>query len=117
MRREPLAVTLAFVDDLIAGLGEAVEGQASQGRGDGDGHVDVGGVDAGDTEGQRRSVAAPHRVLPELITKKTETGEEMVYGATPELAVRVSKTEAERKSARFILEWLRAKRRCLQLES
>jgi hypothetical protein len=38
---------------------EAVEGKAAQGRGRGVDYVDVGGVDEGDRDRQRRSVPAP----------------------------------------------------------
>ena len=48
---------------------EVVEGQAVQGRGGGDINVDVGAVDAGDRGRQRRSVAPPRRVFPEVIAE------------------------------------------------
>ena len=95
---------------------EAVEGQSGQGRGGGDINVDVGGVDAGDRGRQRRSVAPPRRVFPELITERAEPGEEQVYGAAAEFVVEWREAWAERKSARHTLAWLRAERRRLDLE-
>ena len=95
---------------------EAVEGQAVQGLGRGGAYVDVGGVDAGDRGRQRRSVAPPRRVFPELITEEAEPGEEQVYGAAAELVVEWREAWAERKSARHTLAWLRAERRRLDLE-
>ena len=95
---------------------EAVEGQAAQGRGRGDIHVDVGGVDAGDNGRRRRSVAAPRRVFPELITEKAEPGEELVYGASAELVVEWREAWADRRAARHTLAWLRAERRRLDWE-
>ena len=95
---------------------EAVEGQAAQGRGRGIDHVDVGGVDAGDNTGRQRSVAAPRRIFPELITEEAEPGEELVYGAAAELVVEWREAWAERRSARHTLAWLRADRRRLELE-
>ncbi len=95
---------------------EAVEGQAAQGRGRGDDHDDMGGVDAGDRGRQRPSVAVPRRIFPELITEEEEPGEEQVYGAAAELVVEWREAWTDRKSARHTLAWLRAERRRLDLE-
>ena len=95
---------------------EAVEGQAPRGRGRGDHHVDVGGVDAGDEGRRQRSVPAPRRVFPELITEEAESGEEQVYGAAAELVAEWREAWAARKTARHTLAWLRAERRRLELE-
>ncbi len=59
----------------------------------------------------------PRRRLPRLPLADCRGGEQQVYGATAGLTVQVSEAEVERKSARFIPEWLRVKRGCLQLES
>lgn len=95
---------------------EAVEGQAAQGQGRGVNHVDVGGVDAGDSGRQQPSVAAPRRVFLELITEGAEPGEEQVYGATAEFVVEWREAWAARKAARHTLGWLRAERNRLDLE-
>ena len=95
---------------------EAVEGRAAQGRGRGDHHVDVGGVDAGERGRQRRSAAPPRRVFPELITEEAEPGEEQVYGAAAEFVLEWREAWAELKSARHTVAWLRAERRRLDLE-
>ena len=95
---------------------EVVEGQAVQGRGGGDINVDVGAVDAGDRGRERRSVAPPRRVFPEVITEEAEPGEEPVYGAAAELVVEWRQAWVERRSARHTLAWLRAERRWLDLE-
>ncbi len=63
---------------------EAVEGQAAQGRGRGDDHIDVESVDAVDAGKHKRSVVTPRRVFPELITEEAEPGEKQVYGAAAE---------------------------------
>ncbi len=104
-----------YVDALRERL-EAVEGQAAQGRGRGDDHVDVGGVDAEDRGRQRQSVAPPRRVFPELITEEAEPGEELIYGAAAELVVEWREAWAQRKSAQHTLAWLRAERRRLEVE-
>ena len=87
-----------------------------QGRGGGDINVDVGGVDAGDMGRQRRAVAPPRRVFPELITEEPEPGEDRVYGASAELVVDWRQAWEARKAARHTLAWLRAERRRLELE-
>ena len=95
---------------------EAVEGRAVEGRGSRDVNVDVGGVDAGDRGSRPRSVAAPRRVFPELITEEAEPGEEQVYGAAAELVVEWRVAWADRKTARHTLAWLRAERGRLDSE-
>ena len=112
---EALRAELASLRERV----EAVEGQAAQGRGGGGAHVDVGdvgGVDAGDRGRQRRSVAPPRRVFPELITEEAEPGEEQVYGAAAELVIEWREAWAARKAARHTLARLRAEWRRLELE-
>ena len=111
VRRE-VELLRAEVVDLRERL-EAVEDQAAQGQGSGDINVDVDAYDGGK---RQRSVAAPRRVFPELITEEAEPGEEQVYGAGAELVVEWREVWAERKSARHTLAWLRAERRRLDLE-
>ena len=56
------------------------------------------------------------RVFPELITEHPEPGEEQVYGAAAEEVVEWREAWADRKQARYTLDWLRAERRRLELE-
>ena len=114
LRRE-VELLRAEVVDLRERL-EVVEGQAAQGRGSADDHVDVRSVDATDTGKHQRSVVAPRRVFPELITEEAEPGEEQVYGAAAELVVEWRGAWAERRSARHTLAWLLAERQRLELE-
>lgn len=109
---EALRVELASLRERV----EAVEGQAAQRQGGGDAHVDVERVGAGDRGRRQRSVAAPSRVFPELITEGAEPGEEQVYGAAAELVVEWREAWVERRAARHTLHWLRAERRRLELE-
>ena len=95
---------------------EAVEDRAAPGwrsRHDG---IAVEGVDAADGRKQQRSVPAPLRVAPELITEEAEPGGEQVYGAAAELVVEWREAWAVRQSARHTLARLRAERRRLELE-
>ena len=106
----------ADVADLRKRL-EAIEGWQDRGPGnDGDGAVQDD-VDPGEDEAQQRSVVAPRRVFPELITEAAESGEAVVYGVATELIVAWREAWAERESARHTLAWLRAERRRLELES
>ena len=73
-------------------------------------------VDSHDEGKQRRSVAPPRRVFPELITEEAEPGEEQVYGAAADLVVDWRQAWVERRSAGHTLAWLRAERRRLDLE-
>lgn len=73
-------------------------------------------VDADEEDEQQRSVVAPRRVFPELITDEAEPGEEQVYGAAAELVVEWRGAWAARKAARHTLDWLRAERQRLDLE-
>ena len=95
---------------------DAVEGRVSLEWAGSDDGVDVDGVDDYDEGMQQRSVAAPRRVFPELITEEEEPGEEMVYGEATELVVEWRQAWAERKAARHTLGWLRAEQRRLTLE-
>ncbi len=65
---------------------------------------------------QQRSVAAPRRVFPELITEQAEPGEDLIYGGATELVVEWRHAWAERKAANHTLAWLQAERRRLALE-
>ncbi|MCY4618421.1 MAG: hypothetical protein OXD50_07700 [Chloroflexi bacterium] len=101
---------------------DAVEGRDSLERAGCDDGVDVDMVDVDgdddDDEGkQQRSVAAPRRVFPELITEDVEPGEGQVYGEATELVVEWREAWAIRKLARHTLAWLRAERQRLTLES
>ncbi|MCY3588222.1 MAG: hypothetical protein OXH40_05990 [Chloroflexi bacterium] len=95
---------------------EAVEGHVSRGPDHGDGGVSVDDVDAGQGVEHRRSVVAPRRVFAELITEDLEPGEEQVYGAAAEEVVEWREAWADRKQARYTLDWLRAEMRRLELE-
>ena len=95
---------------------EAVEGHVSRGPDHGDGGVSVVDVDAGQGVEHRRSVVAPRRVFAELITEDLEPGEEQVYGAAAEEVVEWREAWADRKQARYTLDWLRAEMRRLELE-
>ncbi len=95
---------------------EVVESHVSHGPDDGGGGVDMDDVDAGHAVEQHRSMPAPRRVFPELITEDPEPGEEQVYGAAAEEVVKWRQAWADRKQARYTLNWLRAERRRLELE-
>ena len=114
LRREVEALR-AEVVDLRERL-EAVEGHVSRGWGGGGDRVDVDNMGAEDEGERQRSVAAPRRVFPELITEESEPGEERVYGAAAEMVVEWREAWADRKAARHTLVWLRAERRRLELE-
>lgn len=109
---DELRVELASLRDRV----EAVEGRVSRGPDHGAGGLDVDDVDAGQAVEQQRSVVAPRRVFPELITEQAEPGEEQVYGAAAEEVVEWRGAWADRKQARYTLDWLRAEQRRLELE-
>ncbi|MYF23438.1 MAG: hypothetical protein F4209_11965 [Chloroflexi bacterium] len=73
-------------------------------------------VDADDDGWPQSVVRPPRRVFPELITEEAETGEEQVYGAAAGTVVQWREAWADRKQARYTLDWLRAERRRLELE-
>ncbi len=110
------------VDELRAELAslskrvDAVEGCVSLERADSDDGVDVEDVDAEVDCEQQRPAVAPRRVFPELITEDAEPGEDLIYGEATDLVVEWRHAWAERKSARHTLVWLRAERRCMELE-
>ncbi len=121
--QEPEQDLRRAVDELRAELAslrervDAIEGRVSQGKGGSDDGVDVEDVDHGDDEGkQQRPAVAPRRVFPELITEDAEPGEDLIYGEATELVVEWRQAWAERKVARYTLDWLRAERRRLALE-
>lgn len=87
-----------------------VEGQTAQGQGSGNINVDVEDVDASDEGKRQRSVAAPHRDFPELITEEQVNG----GAATPIAEGRLSRRIQERAAS--ALERLRADERLLELE-
>ena len=109
---DELRVELASLRERV----EEVEGRVSRGPDGGGGGVDVVDVDAGHTVEQQRSVPAPRRVFPELITEQAEPGEEQVYGAAAELVVEWREAWAARKAAPHTLDWLRAERQRMELE-
>lgn len=90
---------------------ETVERRGSWRRGVSEDGVDVEGVDVGDEGEQHRPVVrVPQRVFPELITEHPEPGEDQVYGAAAELIVEWREAWAERRSAHYTLDGLRAER-------
>ncbi len=106
----------AEVADLRERL-EAIEGWPERGPGNDVDGADEDDVDLGEDEEQERSVVAPRRVFPELVTESAESGEEVVYGVATELIVAWREAWSERESARHTLAWLRTERLRLQLES
>ncbi|MYD15925.1 MAG: hypothetical protein F4W99_02105 [Chloroflexi bacterium] len=112
---DKLGVELASLRERV----EAVEGRVSRGPDDGGGEGDVDDaheVDAGHAVEQQRSVPVPRRVFPELVTEHPEPGEEQVYGAAAEEVVQWREAWADRKQARYTLDWLRGEGRRLELE-
>ncbi|MYJ10464.1 MAG: hypothetical protein F4086_09120 [Gemmatimonadetes bacterium] len=96
---------------------EEVEGCVSGGPNDGDGEVAVDDVDAGQVVERHRPVVQVLRcIFPELITEQSEPGEEQVYGAATEDVIEWREAWAERRSARYTLDWLRAERKRIDLE-
>jgi hypothetical protein len=75
---------------------EAVEGRTTRGRGSGEDHGKVEVVDAGDYDTRQRSVVAPRRVFPELITAEAEPGEAQIHRAAAELVVVAASNRRER---------------------
>ena len=117
LRREVEALRAAVA--VLRERMEAVEGRVSQEWiGDDDG-VDVEDVDDGNDShdgGRRRPVSAPRRIFPELITAEAKLGEDQIYGAGMEVIVEWREAWAERRTAPYTLDWLRAERRRLELE-
>lgn len=109
---EALRAEVAWLRERV----DVVERLAAQGREGGDDGVEAEHVNAEYNGKQQRSVIAPRRVFPELITEAAEPGEERVYGAAAELVVEWRRAWAERRAARYTLDWLRAERRRLELE-
>lgn len=95
---------------------DVVEGLVSKGPDHGAVGVDVDDVDAGQGVEQQRTVQAPRRVFPDLITQHPESGEEQVYGAAAEEVVEWRGAWADRKQAHYTRDWQRAERRRLELE-